>query len=883
MADNDKQTDSGDPHDRPDEAVDQTGRSDDVATRTPGRLSMLWSRLSLYLPEPIVANSKRIALVAGSLLVATIVWSILRSSGETSAEELQRALVLLDDRDNIAARQEARTIALELAQIDYRQPDFPGGREYILGIAAFRDAQGLDESAQDKQLIRVVRFLRKAQVEVVDEAHRPEWAYALGTSLHRLGSAPQARPLLEEAKEKYERGRIDASMRLIDIYLDSKTTVDLKQALKLSTTLVEQGELEPEQHNHAYLQRAQIFLVLGRNLDAEEALKKVSRGTSGNSGTIVFRAQTKMADKKYLEAIELLKPVAEEMSLERTFPRKASYLLGVCAERVAEQELSKSTESDDPHYKRALQYRETARNYYRQTARNYETSHEGVAANLRLGDLLRNEGFDEDAIRAYERALRLVRSPEDFRNRWMTLKKFRNAVETAWNEWVDNHAYSFAIELAKLMTPLKPKVEAYDLAARANQRWAEHLEETLSQKSSTEQTHRRHELRERWRRSGEAYARLAEAMTTSSKQPKVLWISAEHYRKGHDFESALIQLTAFINRRPTTNLPLAFVRRAEVLIDLGRSRHDLDEALDNLQRVIENYPTDPAAFQAQYVLGKCYVERNELDLAEKAWLKIITSNSLTPDAAEWRMALFSLGRLLYHTAEMLKYDKPDQPLAQAEGGLQDFPEDAFRRWERAIRRLDEFLKRYPDAPERNEARYLLAKAYQHSADLPRKKLAKAETENAKKELRESMHALLREAVRVFLVVYNDLDALEEAEHLDELGRHMLRSCSFEIAHTYFALDNFEKAITAYSAAANRFPTNPQIILAFIQMANCYVRLGKDIEARSMIAQANVVLDHLADDVFDDEQGSMTRIDWKRWIDWARRLHEPDAVPAETTL
>jgi tetratricopeptide (TPR) repeat protein len=196
-----------------------------------------------------------------------------------------------------------------------------------------------------------------------------------------------------------------------------------------------------------------------------------------------------MARRKYREALDILGPVAEDVGLERTFPRQASYLMGLCAEELGETE--------------------AAVNYYDRTARRYDNSHEAVAANLRSAVLLQAAGRNEEALEAYRQAMRTVRRPEDFRNRWLSLADFRRAVLDAWNGWVEDHVYQEAIDLAKLMPPLVSTAQAAELEARANQLWAEHLERRLDAAPWSERQELERELRMRWRHSGQAWDELA--------------------------------------------------------------------------------------------------------------------------------------------------------------------------------------------------------------------------------------------------------------------------------------------------------------------------------------------------------------------------------------
>src|SRR5690606_33838532 len=116
-------------------------------------------------------------------------------------------------------------------------------------------------------------------------------------------------------------------------------------------------------------------------------------------------------------------------------------------------------------------------NYFERTADRYEHSHEGLAANLRAADLLRRLGRTEEALnKRYLRALKLVKRPDDYRNRWMSLDAFRERILGAWNAWVDSGEFAAAISLARMMQPLFSAEQAMELTALANERWARSLQ-----------------------------------------------------------------------------------------------------------------------------------------------------------------------------------------------------------------------------------------------------------------------------------------------------------------------------------------------------------------------------------------------------------------------
>jgi tetratricopeptide (TPR) repeat protein len=784
------------------------------------------------------------------VLVGTV-WTLSRDEGPSASQRCATALRLLNDRANPEAWHNARKMAQDLDRADFRDPEFSGATEFILGIADFRDANSTWEMDRERLYLKAARYLQATENRGLPDERRPEWAYVLGTALHKIGSISEARPRLEEAVVTFEPGRLVAATLLVESYLDTRTPEELAKALELNTAILETPDLDEMKRDRAYLQQAQIYLALGRNSDAAESIKRVSETATGDNQTTLFRAQTMMAEGKYSEAMSILEPIKNEIGLEREFPRKAAFLIGVCHEKLDNIDQAISVHSA--------------------TSATYKESHEGLAASLRLADLLLNQKSDEKALQAYRGALDQVRRPEDFHNPWLSLEEFRRVIRAAWNTWAQRHSYREAIALSNAMTPLLPDVEAFRLAAIANQRWAEHLEAELSHAPYSEQKRRKQELLEHWQLSAKDFSKLANSLKTSAEYPGTLWISALHYRRGHDFENALRQITRFINTQPNKLLPLAIVRRGEILMDLDRLKGE-DSPLEHFRRVVDNYRTDPAAFEAQYLIGKCHLERNEWQEAEASWRQILTSEALTPAANEWRLALFSLGRLLYHTAEMLHAQSVEPRTNITPDEKAQLVADAFQRWDEAITRLDEFLKRYPDVNESIEARYLLAKALQKNTELPRRKLEEAETDLSRIELRRQMQELLTLAIAQFEVLQVELNEIESRGQLDELGKRMHRDSYFEIAHTHYALDNYSDAITAYSSAANKYPRDPHVLLAYLQMTNCYDRLGQPAEARSMLLQAKVILKDMPDEIWKAQLTNMNAGSWENWIFWARQLH-----------
>lgn len=778
-------------------------------------------------------------------LFASQIYYLLSTDPVTDPSDLlETALARLDEGENVQARE----LAKQLEASNSHSPSFSGGTEFVLGMVAFREALQMDPTGREQRYILAANYLREADKRNIVEERRPEWAHALGVSLSRIGLASEARPLLETAVETFPAGRFEASLLLIEIYLDSGERELLEKALRLSDDMIALPGLPLEEQDRAYLQRAQVLLALERNEEAEAALRHVSDATHGNHGTLVLRSLTAIAEGKFAEALEMLGPVANDVGLDHSYSRQACYLMGVCARKLGDLE--------------------AAVNYFERTATRYERSHESLAASLWAGDALRQLGRNEEALESYGQALRMVRSPETFRNRWVTIEQFRKSIVDAWNAWIAGEHFADAIALAEMMTPLFPRDEAYEFAALANQRRAESLQAQYDQLPLSEQARRKPELQRRWIQSGKAYARLALARMASANYPDALWTSADHYLRGQDFTSGVNQLTRFIATNPPRLVPQALVRRGDALMNLNQ----LDSALEHFQRVLQEYPTAPAAFEAKYLLGVCHLQRNERDVAEEVWRSILNSSELTPKAEEWRKALFSLGKLLFQKAEARGREIV---AAETEGRTADAEQlrgNAFILWNDVIGNLEQYLDRYPTSAEAAEARYMLAHAWRNSAEFLEQKLELAETDSARTDIRRKMNERLENAVREFSRLQSDLRSRYEADRLDSLGVTLLRNSYFEIPHTLYKLGRYEEAISAYGSAVARYQLQAETLTAYVQMANCYERLGRPAESRSMLEQAKVLLNQIPDQAFESPSTSLNRQEWNRWLDWAMSLH-----------
>jgi tetratricopeptide (TPR) repeat protein len=781
-----------------------------------------------------------------SVLAGGLGWWFLSPPEPAPPEKLKLALRLLDD----GQYDRARSVAEKLHADEYRDPDFSGGAVYVLGMTSFYQAASRDAQSREQAYVVASGFLREADHLSVTPERRPVWAWALGVSLYSSGVLEDAIPLLEETVKTYPPGRLEAGMMLLEAYLDHRTPEHLDQALALSAKLLGEPELTPDRAVRVRLYRAQAFLAKGNQTEADQLLAQVQTDATGSRAAAVLRAQTLLDEHKSADAIALLSPLAVDERLDQRLAAQAQFLMGQASLSAGKLE--------------------DAIGYFEKTADRFEGTHEAFASRVLAADALRKLGRKEEALEAFGMVLRSIHRPSRYRNRWLTLPRVQGLIRDAWKGWIDTKSFPEAIALAEMMPPTIPIDEAHELTAKAALQWAEETRDSLDGATVREQESRQEELLRRYHDAGKFYARLAESRRTSQLFAGAMWTSAECYFTAKEYEAALARLDPLIASAASTVIARARVRRAQCLANLGRQ----DEALQEFETVVRQHGSDPAAFTAQYAIGAVQLELNRMSEAETAWRKVVESQDLRPEALEWRQSLGSLSKLLYDTSDMGLRTLERE--FRANGDAEKYMEGLAgldRKFAEAVLRLDEYLERYPSAEDRTAMRFHLARALQGRSRYPTERLSRAETEAARIEYRQQVDGLLSRAERGFQRCEEDLTRLEEQGRLDATGREMLRNAYFERAGCLYGLEQYEKAIEAYTICAAKYQQDANTLGAYVQIANCYTRLKKRAEALSTLAQAQLLLKQLPDSVFVDKPGRMTRVEWEKWLTWASQKYQ----------
>jgi len=828
------------------------------------------------------------------IIVPVMAWMAVKEPELTPFEKTVQALEYLREGRTKTAYLEA----IQMLDEGITDPEVGGALEFIVGVALFRKAERVTQEAAPgyigitEPIYRLsMRYLERAQQKSIMNELVSEWRYTIGACYYKLGHVYEAREILEAAYEMAEENRADIALMLAQVYLDPNV---LKSSLVHPTSRDEQhekrqaiienlqrecldedtpGERTEDRFLALYcvaeLQRQDGEIDVAEQTLAQleetmNAIELTEERAGEHSDTLtILKARLFLDQKKTEEARELLERIVTlKTGLEQKAVLQGHYLLG-------------RSYAIDERYDLALAHFEKPA--------AVKDSQVFFPANLYAGDIARRRGLHEESLAFLIRGLDGVDSTEVFANPWMDLDEARDLVQSAWDEWGNSASYEqfrFSLELARHMIPLFTQSHANQLMALVSRKRAELVQAQYDAVAHEEDLEKLRDVREHWKRAGHAYARLANSSRASSNYGQILWEASQHYRRGNDFNNALQMLEMYIASNPRSGLTAAYIFKARLLLDLEEydEKPRVEEAIATLEQALRDFPKDQLIYDAQFLLGRAYLEQGKTDEAAQVWRSLILESPLTPEAREWQQALFALGRMLFHVTEtrpgyLLTVRQPAEP------GTNPKTDERFRQVEEAIHWLDEFVRRIPNHPDAHEARWLLAKGLRFRARRAENRIKTAETENTRVELEKEIRQYLQRATAQYKVLADELARIDQRNELTSTSRQFLRDAYFEPAHIQFDLgaydasgDSYRQAIDLYSNAAFYFTGKPVVLVAYYRIAECYRQLGAYAEARRQLEQARVILNQIPEP-FPATSTNFSKQEWQQLLEQSVKLYD----------
>jgi tetratricopeptide (TPR) repeat protein len=702
--------------------------------------------------------------------------------------------------------------------------DDAGGPAYIYGVAALRRADTPLESHRRHAFKVAAHWFHDAFEHGFDHDHVADGLRFYGKSLYFAGRYTEAMPVLRDALTHEPPDAGELSFYLAESAL-LEPRPDLPTALNAAEKAVADEHLPEAMRLPAQLLVVESLLRLDRLDDAAKQLAALSKEEREKAESLVMEARLdiRAAEKNgdvaaqrptYEKIVAKLREAQRIDNLAGMPSVRAFYLLGICLRRL--DEFDEAHEALHQAYRRAVD------------------SPEGLAARMESGELAQKVEDGEEAIRLYKEVLQEVGDLKTFGSRWLPQVELQRRFVDAYQEFIARKQYEAAARLAESLIRIIDEDQAVQLAAEAYSAWGR-SEAPADAGGATYERALSDEARAHFREAGKLYERLAQLRFARREYPEELWTSARFHLLGRDFDAAGRMYRKYLAAQSRVHHAQALVGLAEVEALKGRR----DKAFALLRECVELYPRDPAVFRARLATAELYVELNQMVEAEKALTENLEAESLTPLSEEWRRSLFALSRLLYELG----------------------------RYEEAASRLDEAVERYPEDVEAPEARYRAAEAHRRAAQ-------RIESETPEDALPAERTKFARKAAGEYEAALAGFDRTIEFARkpdarggLDDATRiSMLRNAVFGRGGVLYAMGRYPEAVQSYQNAVSSFPQSPAVIDAYLQIADCYRRMGKPVEMRGTLEQAKLMLDRLPPDAEFGDVSNFSRDQWSRMLD-----------------
>jgi tetratricopeptide (TPR) repeat protein len=388
--------------------------------------------------------------------------------------------------------------------------------------------------------------------------------------------------------------------------------------------------------------------------------------------------------------------------------------------------------------------------------------------------------------------------------------------------------------------------------------------------AAAERIKREQQVRDFRAKAGDAYIAYSRALTLSDDKGygDALWKGVELYDRAGDLQRMISALELFAAERPEDSLtPDALLRLGKAYQAAG----NYDKAIASYQRNQFRYPNTLAASKSAVPLAQAYVAKGpDYYVKAEAVLNGVVDNNplITPEAAEFKQALFELAQLFYRT----------------------------NRYEEAVAKLEELTARYPKEERMGELVFLMGDSYRKSAALlvvsgpppATKPVRKPDpstgqtpdgfaavapppprptTRTVDLDPMEVASAKRDRLNRAKALFDRTIDIYQRNPPYTEVDKLYCKLAHFYRADCVFDLGGFDESIKLYDMAAFRYQDDPSALAAYVQIVNAYCALGKTNEAKTANERAKWLLRRMPPDAFKGGGFTMPKEYWDKWLQW----------------
>ncbi len=403
--------------------------------------------------------------------------------------------------------------------------------------------------------------------------------------------------------------------------------------------------------------------------------------------------------------------------------------------------------------------------------------------------------------------------------------------------------YAGALEVLTFEQRLQdePSASFFARLAMVYERRADQIASTLADLKPAERVKRQQQARDYRIRAGDALVAHSRLLTLADDvgYADAMWKGVDLYDQAGDMNRVIAALELFVAERPDDKLA------PDALLRLGRAFQAagmLDKAIDAYQRNQFRYPKSLAAAKSAVPLAQAYIAQGPESYrrAESVLLGVIENNPLmTPEAEEFRQALFELAQLYFRT----------------------------QRYEEAVAKLEEWTQRYPNDERMGQMLFLMADSYRKSAELLDVQLVSLNPADAVVDASEATAARRQRLSKARLLYDQAIDWYRTHAPAREIDKLYLRLAHFYRADCQYDLGEYEEAIRLYDIAAFRYQDDPSALAAYVQIVNANCALGRMEQAKTANERAKWLLRRMPPEAFTDGSFAMPKQYWEQWLKW----------------
>ncbi len=772
--------------------------------------------------------------------------------------QFELAMSLLDE----GRWEVAEGIARRLDHYELVGPEHDSAWHYVMGVSKIQSVQDAVDSAKNRRVVMAAtEHLIQAEKSEFPIGYRAKGEYYLGWCYFHTYRWKDVVEQLEDSAMTWPAKRSDVFRMIIESQLRQQPPdlAAVRRSLQAWEAIPGMSESELARVD---LAKAQLAFSEANYDQCHRLLEGLREGTPEFYDGLIWRGKSLLAlasdaqeepgsHDRWLQESEIaFKKVVVGADTPNDLRRQASYLFGRSLR--AQGKLSEALGT------------------FSGVRQLHPQSSEAIAAGIEEAEVLLQQGYFEDMVSTAHHVLRNIDDLKLYNEQWIPADELKTRLLDVGRSLRQQEEFDWAIELAKHIALAFPMSDSVRLQAETLEEWSETLAAQPVRHTDDAKASHRKAVEAKYFMAAAKFEELATLELLSSEYPDILWRSITNYQKANEIQKANELLEDYLRFEDRTKRPQGF---------LALSRNHMNSAqwqraLGYLQLCLIEYPKHPISYEARLLAAKARVELGEYEQAVELLDYNLFGGDLRPVSQVWLDSLFELGQTVYRQGSRLVLEAEKTRVsdwAESEEKLRE----SHDRFVIAIERLREAVLRFEEEdPRHYDARYLIAKSFRLSAEMPTQLAASVHStiEPAKRQLMQQRRELLEKALAEFRTLHQDINTTRETSSWTERNQAIVRNCYFGEADTLYDLGRWEDAIDAYRSVGGRFLNKPESLEALVQMARCHRKLGQKYEASRALAQAEQLLTRIPSE-YDPQFVSLTRSsreEWQDLIGWLRQ-------------